>query len=98
MEKESLISIQQVCTHYNIEVSFFDALQEYGFIEIITVEEVQFIQVEKIKEVEKIWHMHDELEINLPGIEAITHLLQQMESMREELNRLKNSLSRYQEE
>ncbi|MDF2454026.1 MAG: MerR family transcriptional regulator [Cytophagaceae bacterium] len=98
MEKEALISIQQVCTHYNIAVSFFDSLQEYGLIEVVTVEEVQFIPVNKIKELEKIWHMHDELEINLPGIEAITHLLQQMESMQEELNRLRNSLNRYREE
>ncbi|MDB5257562.1 MAG: MerR family transcriptional regulator [Chitinophagaceae bacterium] len=98
MEKEPLISIQQVCTHYNIAVSFFDSLQEYGLIEIVTIEETQFIPVEKIKDVERIWHLHDELDINLPGIEAITHLLQQIESMQGELTTLKNRLQRFQEE
>ena len=97
MEKESLISIQQVCTHYNIAVSFFDSLQEHGLIEIIQIEEKQFIPLDKIREVERIWHMHEELEINLPGIEAITHLLQQIESMQSELISLRNRLQRYQE-
>ena len=98
MKKESLISIQQVSSHYNIEVSFFDSLQEYGLIEIVVMEEVQYIPIEKIKEVERIWHLHDELEINLPGIEAITHLLQQIENMQGELTTLRNRLQRYQEE
>ncbi len=98
MEKEHLISIQQVSKHYNIEVSFFDSLQEYGLIEIIQMEEIHYIPVEKIKEVERIWHLHDELEINLPGIEAITHLLQQIENMQGELTTLRNRLQRYQEE
>ncbi len=98
MEKEPLISIQQICVHYNIAASFIDSLQEFGLIDIITIEETQFIPVEKIKEVERVWHMHDELEINLPGIEAITHLLQQIEKMQGELVTLKNRLNRYQEE
>jgi hypothetical protein len=98
MEKEPLISIQQVCVHYNIEGSFFDALQEHGLIEIITIEKTQFIPVDKIKEVERIWHLHDELEINLQGIETITHLLQRIERMQGELRVLKNKLDRYQEE
>lgn len=97
MEKESWISIQQVCTHYNIAVSFMDSLQEHGLIEITTIEHTQVIPIDKIKDIERIWHMHEELEINLPGIEAITHLLQQMESMQLELIALKNRLSRYQE-
>lgn len=98
MKKESLISIQQVSIHYNIEISFFDSLQEYGLIDIVVMEEVQYIPIEKIKQVERIWHMHDELEINLPGIEAITHLLEQIESMQGELTTLRNRLQRYQEE
>lgn len=98
MEKEPLISIQQVSTHYNIEVSFFHSLQEHGMIEIIVLEEIQYIPVEKIKEIERFWNLHDELEINLPGIETVTHLLQQIENMQGELTTLKNRLQRYQEE
>lgn len=97
MQKESLISIQQVCLHYNIAVPFIDSLQAYGLIEMITIEQTQFIPVDKIKEIERIWHMHEELEINLPGIETINHLLQRIESMQEEMILLKNRLSRYQE-
>jgi len=98
MEKESLISIQQFCTHYNVEFSFLDSLQEYGLIEIITIEETRFIPVEKITEIERIQRMHDELEINFPGIDAITRLLQQIEDMQQELTTLRNRLSRHQED
>ena len=98
MEKNQLISIQQFCTHYNIAFSFMDSLQDYGLIEIVTIEETKFIPIEKIGEVERIVRLHDELDINLPGIDAITHLLRQIAGMQEELITLRNRLSRHQEE
>jgi chaperone modulatory protein CbpM len=34
--------------------------------------------------------LHNELEINVAGIEAITHLLERVEQMQEEMRRLRN--------
>jgi hypothetical protein len=39
--------------------------------------------------------LHHELDINLAGIEAITHLLQRVENMHEEMRLLRNRLQRY---
>ncbi|HSZ71730.1 MAG TPA: chaperone modulator CbpM [Cytophagaceae bacterium] len=94
MEKETLISIQQLCEHYNMEFSFIHSLHEYGLLEILTVETTQFIPVEKIKDIEKMMRMHYELDINLEGIDTITHLLNRIENMQNELTILRNRLSR----
>ncbi|MDB5272272.1 MAG: hypothetical protein JWO58_639 [Chitinophagaceae bacterium] len=98
MEKEELISIQQFCTHYNIEFSFLDSLQEFGLLEIVTIEETRFVPIEKIKDIEQFMRMHYELEINLEGIDAISHLLRQMTSLQQEIITLRNRLNRHEEE
>ena len=97
MEKEQLISIQQFCTHYNIEFSFLDSLQEFGLLEIVTIEETRFVPVEKIKDIEQFMRMHYELDINLEGIDAITHLLSQMATLQQEIVTLRNRLNRHEE-
>jgi hypothetical protein len=98
MEKEQLISIQQFCTHYNIEFSFLDSLQEFGLLEIVTIEETRFLPIEKIKDIEQFIRMHYELDINLEGIDAISHLLRQMTTLQQEIITLRNRLNRHEEE
>jgi hypothetical protein len=46
---------------------------------------------------ERIVRLHFELDINLEGIETITHLLERMEAMQENIARLKNRLKAYEE-
>jgi hypothetical protein len=98
MEKEQLISIQQFCTHYNIEFSFLDSLQEFGLLEMVTIEETRFVPIEKIKDIEQFMRMHYELDINIEGIDAISHLLYQMTNLQQEIITLRNRLNRHEEE
>ena len=95
METENLITVSEFCTHYNIEVSFVDALHEFGFIEIIIVEEQKYIEAERITEIEKIMRLHYGLEINLEGIDVISRLLHRIEELEQELVRSKNRLRLY---
>ena len=44
---------------------------------------------------EKISRLHDELEINVEGIEAITHLLERIENLQNEIASLENRLRLY---
>jgi hypothetical protein len=39
-------------------------------------------------------HLHQDLDINLEGIDAISHLLKRMHDMQRELNMLKNKLGK----
>ena len=95
METQDLISIQQFCTHYNIPVSFINSLDEFELIEVVTLQEVQCISKNQIKDIEKMIRLHYELNINLEGIDAICNLLEQVESLQEKINELSNRLNFY---
>jgi chaperone modulatory protein CbpM len=95
MQTDHLIPADQFCVQHNIELSFITRLYENGLIEIKTVEQTTFIPEERLPELEKIIRLHYELDINLEGVEAITHLLQRMERLQDELRGLKNRLRLY---
>lgn len=98
MEIEDLIPVQEVVTHHHIEVTFLDSLHEFGLIEITTVNETRFVLKEQMSELEKMIRLHYELDINLEGIEAISYLLQRVNSLQEELTAAKNRLRVYEAE
>jgi len=97
MEKKALIPAQEFCRNYNLEVSFIGSLQQYGLLEIITIDEVIYLQPEELPLAEKMASLYSELGINVEGIDAIRHLLQRVENMQDEITALKNKLSIYEE-
>jgi len=92
MQKEGLIAVSEFCESHRLEISFIQLLNEYGLIETTTVEQSTFIYDRELPKLEQIAWLHS-LDINLEGIETITHLLQLMERMHHEIIRLKNKLS-----
>jgi chaperone modulatory protein CbpM len=95
METENLISTDEFCALYNVEYSFVSSLQQSGLIEMTTLEERGFIPTSQLVELEKYVRLHDELDINLEGIEAINHLLQRIRTMQVEIASLKTRLRLY---
>jgi chaperone modulatory protein CbpM len=95
METSHLIPIQELCIHYKVDISFISRLEEHGLIEIITVEERTFVHPEELVKFEKISRLHNDLEINLEGIEAIHHLLDRVNELQEEIRTLRNKLGSY---
>ncbi len=95
METNNLILIEQFCIHHNIEFSFINALQEFGLIEVIIIEDHKYLENEKIKDVEKMMRLHFELDINMEGIDAISNLLQQIDNLQKELISTQNKLRIY---
>ena len=93
--KEHLIPTQTLCSHYDIEISFVDALGKMGLIEIKIIEQTQFIPQEQISVLEKIIRLHYELNVNLEGIDVVLNLLEKERELRNELNVLKNRLRLY---
>ena len=98
METDNLISVQQFCIHHNVEFAFINSLNEYGLIEVTTVEETQYIYKGQLKDLEKMIRMHYELDINIEGIDAISHLLNRVDNLHSELTSLKNKLRLYENE
>jgi len=95
MENDDLLPIEQLCNHYNIEVSFVHALTDFGLIEITTVEQVPCLAKVQIRDLEKLIRLHYELEINMEGIDAISHLLKKVDTLQAELNSLRNRMRLY---
>lgn len=95
---EHLISTDEFCTHYKVEYSFINALQEYGLIELTTVDEHAFIDHAHLRNIEKLVRMHYDLDINLEGIEAITYLLNRIKTMQAEITSLENRLRLYEDQ
>ncbi|MGB5205225.1 MAG: chaperone modulator CbpM [Eudoraea sp.] len=95
MELKDFIPIVQLCEHYSVEVSFFNELHEEGLISITTLEKTSYLHQDKISDVEKMIRIHRELNINTEGIDAVFNLLQKIDSLQNELNKLHNRLRLY---
>ena len=95
MQKENLIALDEFCASHNIEISFISSLQQTGLIEISTIEQTGFIDAGQLQQLEKFLRFYYDLDINLVGIETITHLLQRINSMQEEIISLRNRLRLY---
>ena len=95
MQKDNLIALSEFCINHNIEISFIGSLQQSGLIEITTVKEAGFIDADQLQHLERIIRLFYELDINLEGIESITHLLQRVNSLQDEIIALRNRLRLY---
>ena len=95
MESEYFIAVDEFCASHNIEISFIRSLQHNGLIEITTIKDSGFIDAEQLQQLEKIVRFYYDLDINLEGIETITHLLQRLNIVQEENKALRNRLRLY---
>ena len=98
MLSKNLVPINEFCINHNIEISFISSLQQSGLIEITTIKEISFIDISQLRQLEKIVRFYFDLDINLEGIETITHLLQRINSMQDEIRTLRNRLRIYETE
>lgn len=82
------ISREDLVKIYNIEITFFDSLEESGLLKTETEDDVKYLLYEELPAFERFANWHYDLEVNLPGLEVIHHLLQKMERLSEENRRL----------
>lgn len=94
MEVE-FIHIKDFCSSHNIKEAFIFELQEYELIALKVIDDQQFIYIEELPKVEKMVRLHQDLKINIDGIEAIHYLLERTQQMNEELQMLRNKLKKY---
>jgi hypothetical protein len=95
MSTETYISIQTICTHYEVETTFLEGLWEHGLIEITTIEQSPCIHQNHIKGLESMIRLHDDLNLNFEGIDTVLNLLEKIEQLQDELKSVKNKLGIY---
>ncbi|MDB5149939.1 MAG: MerR family transcriptional regulator [Mucilaginibacter sp.] len=94
MKTAELIAANDFCVYHNVEYTFITSLHEAGLIEVTIINETTFIPQTELQKLEKLISLH-ELDINIAGIEAISHLLKRVEKLQEDMRYFKNRLSLY---
>ena len=92
---EKYISITEFCNVYHLEYSFIHSLTEYGLVQTLVIEDDEYIERERLRDLERMMRLHYDLEINLQGIDAINNLLERVTQLQQEVQTLKNELDRY---
>lgn len=87
-----MIAATDICTHHGVEYTFINSLGEAGLVKIKIVKKNAYIPDTELQSLEKMIRMHQDLDINIAGIEAIVHLLERVEQMQEEMRSLRNRL------
>lgn len=90
-----LIIVSEYCQKCHIDPSFILLLEEGGLIDLDTVEGEKYLLSSQLRRLEQYTRMYYDLSINIEGIDAIHHLLNRMDLLRQELNRLQNRLRLY---
>jgi len=93
MQNENLIPASLCCEQYEVELSFIQLLDQYGFIHVVSVNSEQYISIDELQTLEKFMRLHYELDINMQGIEAINFLLERVQIMQHEIAYLKSKLN-----
>jgi chaperone modulatory protein CbpM len=86
----NLIATTDICTYHEVEYTFITSLQEAGLVELKVVDKATYVPETDLQKLERMIRLHHDLEINIAGIEAITHLLERVEQMQEEMRVLKS--------
>jgi|SRR5437588_7360746 len=96
MEPEDMIVLDEFCASHEVQISFIQTLEEHGLIQTVIVNQTRCVHAEELSKLEQILRLHQQLNINPEGIDAIINLLQRIASMQNEITVLKNRLSFYQ--
>ena len=95
MSFDQLIPAGEFCTFHHVELSFLRSLHDSGLIALTVRNEVAYLDPDQLPTVEKFARWHYELSINAEGIEALSHVLDRVDRLMAENNRLRSRLRWY---
>jgi chaperone modulatory protein CbpM len=95
MSDEEIIPVETFCSYYHVERTFIETLELHGLISISNRENQRFILMDDMADLEKYSRMYYELNINVPGIEALNNLLEKIRQLQQETEALKARLRIY---
>ena len=87
------ISREELVKIYNIEITFFDSLEESGLLKTETENEIKYLLYEELPAFERFANWHYDLDVNIPGIEMIQNLLHKLEKSQSENRTLLQKLN-----
>jgi hypothetical protein len=95
MPDEEIILLDTLCSFYQIDQSFVETLESHGLISFSYLENHRYIFRDDVVQIEKYCRMYYEMNINVPGIDALHHLLEKIKQLQKETESLKARLRIY---
>jgi hypothetical protein len=92
MHSVEFIAAGEFCAFHHVELSFIKGLHESGLIGMTIRDGAILLPADDLPTLEKFARWHYELAINFEGIEALAHLLDRVDSLREENRILRNRI------
>ena len=92
---ENRILYSECIRIYQVEESFIDSLCDLGLLRLSDAENDRFLEYNELEELEQFVRWHNEMDINVEGIEALYHMLDRVKSLQTELEQLRNELRFY---
>lgn len=91
------IILEEFCRSYDIEKDFVLRCIEGRIISARFSSGTWWLEESELTPLERLVRLHQDLGINAEGVETIHHLLLRIESLQQEVRRLRNKLSLYEE-
>ena len=98
MDTEKYIPVLHLCDLYQIEISFFKALNEEGLIELVSRQNSMFVHEDKLYKVERIIRIHRELNVNIEGIDVVLNLLEKVDKLQNEVYNMQSRQILYEDD
>lgn len=95
MEEKNYILLEHFCQHSSIADSFLKSLIEFDLITHKKMQDDFYILDEEISDIERMFRLHDDLGVNIEGLDVINEMLNRIQKMEEEMNYLRKRLSIY---
>jgi len=90
MDENTIISIQDFCSYYDVSVSFLNELSNFGLITVYEQDDVKHLKTDDLDLIEKLMRLHFDLNINFEGLDVILNLLNKISELQTELKFYKN--------
>lgn len=95
--RTDLIIVREYCDKVHIDPSFIALLADSGLIDIEEDNNERYFPADELLDLEKYTRWYYDLSINIEGIDAIRHLLNRMETLQNEIDRLRKQLKFHQD-
>jgi hypothetical protein len=95
--QNQMITIEAYCTYHHAEPEFLEALERGGLLNVTVMNNDRFIDYDQLRQLECYTRWYYDMDINVPGIDAINNLLDKIKQMQQEIEDLKHRLAVYQD-
>lgn len=94
--ENQLITVEAYCTYHHTEPEFLDALEKGGLLTITIMDDNRFIDYDQLEQLERYARLYYDMDINVPGIDAIDNLLDKVKQLQQQIEDLRHHLEVYQ--